>query len=89
MLTSLDEYFFSNCFEWLSFALHLPLGHYCDFLSTNISQGSVATRVLCGGTFNYCFIRNLLLSLPAKKQEGQHELTGQRAENFRRDLEAT
>jgi len=25
------------------------------FLSTNFSQGSVATRLQCGGTINYCF----------------------------------
>jgi len=33
-----------------------------QILSTNISQGSVRTRLKCGGIFNYRFIRNLLLS---------------------------
>jgi len=33
------------------------------FLSTNVSQGSVTTRLRCVGIFNYYFARNLLLSL--------------------------
>jgi len=37
------------------------------FLSTNSSQGSVATRLRRGGIFNYCFSRNLLLSLSVKE----------------------
>jgi len=37
-------------------------------LSTNISQGSVATCLRCGGIFNYCFVRNLpLLNLTLKE----------------------
>jgi len=38
-----------------------------QFLSTNISQGSVATHLRCGGIFNYRFSKNLLLSLLVKK----------------------
>ena len=37
------------------------------FLSTNIWQGSVATRLRCGGIFNYWFTRKLLLSLSVKE----------------------
>jgi len=29
----------------------------------DISQGNVATRFKCGGTADYCFIANLLLTL--------------------------
>ena len=32
--------------------LHLFLKN-CDFLNTDISQGSVATRLRCGGVFKY------------------------------------
>ena len=35
----------------------------------NISQGSVATCLRCGRTFNHHFFRNLLLSLLVKKTE--------------------
>jgi len=37
------------------------------FLSTNISQGNVVTRLMCGGIFNYCVVRHLLLSLHVKE----------------------
>jgi len=42
--------------------LHLLLKN-CDFLSTDISQGSVATRFGCGGVFTQEFVTNFLLSL--------------------------
>jgi len=35
--------------------------------NTKISQSSVATRLWCGGIFNYCFAINLLLSLPVNE----------------------
>ena len=38
------------------------------FLSTNISQGNVATFLRCGGIFNYRFSRNLLASLGEKNE---------------------
>jgi len=38
--------------------LHLPLKN-CDFLNTDISQGSVATRLGCGGVFKYDFVKTL------------------------------
>jgi len=37
-----------------------------DFLNTDISQGSVATRLGCGGVFMYHLVTNLLLSLTVK-----------------------
>ena len=36
------------------------------FLNTDISQGSVATQLRCGGIFNYDFVANLSLSLTVK-----------------------
>ena len=49
--------------------LHLLLKN-CDFL-TDISQGSVATRLGCGGVFKYGFVTNFLLSLNVKKIENR------------------
>ena len=52
MLISPDIYF-KTVFEWLSLALSLLylLLKNGDFLNTDISQGSVATRLGCGGVF--------------------------------------
>jgi len=38
-----------------------------DFLNTDISQGSVATRLGCSGVFIYHRVTNLLLSLTVKE----------------------
>jgi len=38
-----------------------------DFVNTDISQGSVATRLGCGGVFIYHLVTNLLLSLTVKE----------------------
>ena len=68
MLISLDIYF-KTVFEWLSLAnslLHLLLKNG-DFLNTYISQGSVATRLGCGGTFVHDPVTNFILSLTVKK----------------------
>ena len=71
MLISPDIYF-KTMFEWLSLALlhnsllHLLLNN-CDFLNTDISQGSVATRLKCGGMFKYDVATNFLLSLTVKE----------------------
>ena len=68
MLISPDIYF-KTVFEWLCLAyslLHLLLKN-CDFLNTDISQGSVATRLGCGGVFTYDFVTNFLLSLTVKE----------------------
>jgi len=45
--------------------LHLLLENG-DFLNTYISQGSVATRLGCGGVFVYDFVTNFVLSLTVK-----------------------
>jgi len=45
--------------------LHLLLKNG-DFLNTDISQGSVATRLGCGGIFTYGFVTNFLLSVTVK-----------------------
>ena len=46
--------------------LHLLLNNG-DFLNTDISQGSVATRLGCGGVFVHGFVTNFLLSLKVKE----------------------
>ena len=46
--------------------LHLLLKNG-DFLNTDISQGSVATRLVCGGVFVHDFVINVLLSLTMKE----------------------
>jgi len=46
--------------------LQLLLEH-CDFLNIDISQGSVATRLSCGGIFKYELVANLPMSLPVNK----------------------
>ena len=40
------------------------LSEHGQFLNIDISQGSVATRLRCGGIFKYQFVANLPLSLP-------------------------
>ena len=46
--------------------LHLLLKNG-DFLNTDISQGSVATRLGFGGIFIYNFVTHFLLSLTVKE----------------------
>ena len=46
--------------------LHLLLKNG-DFFNTDISQGSVATRLGCGGVFVHDFVTNFLLSLTVKE----------------------
>ena len=50
--------------------LHLLLKNG-DFLNTDISQGSVATRLACGGVYVHDFVTNFLLSLTIKKFENR------------------
>jgi len=45
--------------------LQLLLEH-CDFLHRDISQGSVATRLRCGGIFKL-LVANFPVSLPVKE----------------------
>ena len=47
--------------------LHLLLKN-CDFLNTDISQGSVETCLGCGGIVKVDFVANLPVSLPVKKK---------------------
>ena len=47
-----------------SFLHSLPKN--CDFLNTDISQGSVAKRLEHGGVFKCDFVTNFLLSLTVK-----------------------
>ena len=46
--------------------LHLLLKNG-GFLNTDISQGSVATRLGCGGVFIYHLVTNFLLNLTVKE----------------------
>ena len=46
--------------------LQLLLEH-CDFLNIDISRGSVATRLRCGGIFKHELVANLTVSLPVKE----------------------
>jgi len=68
MLISPDIYF-KTTFEWLSLAQQFAsLTPYASrFLNTDISQGTVATRVGCGRVFGYDFVTNCLLSLTVKE----------------------
>jgi len=50
--------------------LHLLLKN-SDFLNIDISQGSVATLLGCGGVFKYGFVTNFLLSLKVKDFENR------------------
>ena len=46
--------------------LQLLLEHR-DFLIIDISQGSVATRLSCGGIFKYELVANVPVSQPVKE----------------------
>ena len=60
--------YFKPVFEWLlhNSLLHLLLKNG-DFLNTDISQGSVATRLGCGEVLVHDFVTNFLLSLTVKE----------------------
>ena len=53
--------------EVLHGSLFQLLLEHCDFLNIDISQGSVATRLRCGGIFKYELVANLPVSLPVKE----------------------
>jgi len=61
--------FSSNCFKWPSLARKFASisSGSVQFLIMYILQGSVATPLRYGGTFSYCFARNLLLILSLKE----------------------
>ena len=46
---------------------HYTCFRYLLFSDINVSQGSVATLVRCGGIFNANFIENFLTSQPVKE----------------------
>ena len=52
------------CYHYTCFRLSL-------FSDINISQGSVATLVRCGGIFSAIFIANFLTSQPVKNYENR------------------
>ena len=64
MLISPDIYFKTEFLH--NSLLHLLLKND-DFLNTNISQDSVATRLGCGGVFVHHFVTNFLLNLNVKE----------------------
>ena len=47
---------------WFSFSERLAMSR-----NTDISQGSVATRLACGGVFVYEFVANFLLNLAVEE----------------------
>jgi len=53
-----------------AYFIHSDLEH-CNFLSTDILQGSVVTQLRCGGIVNEDFVANLLLNLSVKNFENQ------------------
>ena len=61
--------------------LQLLLEH-CDFLNINISQGSVATRLRCGGIFKYELVANLPMSLSVKKTWKSVNIWGSYGQEF-------
>jgi len=54
---------------WVAKCYSLLQSHlkHCDFLNIDISQGSVATYLRCGGIFKYQFVANLPMTLPVKE----------------------
>jgi len=58
--------FFNNCFVLHGRLLHSDHEHG-NFLNIDISQGSVATHLRCGGIFRDDFVENLLLNLSVKE----------------------
>jgi len=59
-----------KCLATLIYDLPLitvPVSNCHLFSDTTISQGSVATRLRCGGNFSYHFTANLLPSLTVKE----------------------
>jgi len=61
--------------------LQLLLEH-CDFLNIDISQCSVATRLMCGGIFKYELVANLPVSLPVKEFRKSVNIWGSYGQEF-------
>jgi len=53
IMNILPDKHFETVFEWLSLTWQFAqlLFEHCNFLNTDISQGSVATYLRCGGIF--------------------------------------
>ena len=45
----------------------MNISYCCQFSDIHISQGSVATRLRCGGIFKYELVENLPMSQPVKE----------------------
>ena len=52
------------------------------FLNIDISQGSVATRLRCGGIFKYELVANLTMSLPVKEFWKSVNISGSYGQEF-------
>ena len=81
----LPDKYFKTVF-WVGEVLHgsllqLLLEH-CDFLNIDISQGSVATRLRCGGIFKYELVANLPVSLPVKEFWKSVNISGSYGQEF-------
>jgi len=61
--------------------LQLLLEH-CDFLNVDISQGSVATQLRCGGIFKQALVANLPLSLSVKELGKSVNIPGSYGQEF-------
>ena len=57
-------------FEWAKSYMAVCFNYFLSiaiFLNIDISQGSVATRLRCGGIFKYELVANLPVSLSVKE----------------------
>ena len=61
--------------------LQLLLEH-CDYLNIDISQGSIATRLRCGGIFKYELVANLPVSLSVKEFRKSVNIWGSYGQEF-------
>ena len=52
------------------------------FLNIDISQGSVETRLMCGGIFKYELVANLPVSLPVKEFWKSVNISGSYGQEF-------
>ena len=52
------------------------------FLNIDISQGSVATRLRCGGIFKYELVAKLPVSLPVKEFRKSVNISGSYGQEF-------
>jgi len=69
IINILPDKYFKTVFEWLSLTWQFAsiTSRTWRFLNINISQGSVAIHLRCGGIFKYTFVANFLRSLTVKE----------------------